>query len=45
MFEYVSGSEISTLSGSMEGAFLFEELGSGERFEVEVRQTKLVASR
>mmetsp|Transcript_233 Transcript_233/g.290 ORF Transcript_233/g.290 Transcript_233/m.290 type:complete len:284 (+) Transcript_233:236-1087(+) len=43
VFEYVSGAQLPTQKGYMEGAFQFENNESGELFEVELIRTNLWA--
>ncbi len=39
-FEYVSGTQMSTPTGTMNGSFLFEDLATGEMFEVAIKETR-----
>jgi len=44
VFEYVSGAELTSKSGTMEGSFLFEDVESGKTFEVVIPEVPLMSS-
>ncbi len=40
-FQYMSGTQLSTRTGEVRGSFLFEDLGTGDLFEVPITPTPL----
>ncbi|GBG31535.1 Hypothetical Protein FCC1311_077592 [Hondaea fermentalgiana] len=44
VFEYVSGAELTTRSGSLEGALLAENVDTGKTFEIPIKHMPLLSS-